>query len=84
GNVNGLGDYQFLTRYTGSTDTANYLFGSQYYQSFRPEPFNENLRWEIGRTINIGLDYSLLEGRIGGSVNLYKKETQDLIASATV
>ena len=84
GNVNGLGDYLFLTRYTGSTSTANYLFGSQYYQSFRPEPFNENLRWEIGRTINIGLDYSLLEGRIGGSVNLYKKETQDLIASATV
>src|SRR5690606_5675735 len=32
GNVNGLGDYLFLTRYTGSNELANYLFGDTYYQ----------------------------------------------------
>ena len=84
GNVNGLGDYLFLTRYTGSLNTANYQFGSGFLQTFRPEPINDDLRWEVGRTINLGLDYSLLESRISGSVNVYKKETKDLIASSLV
>lgn len=84
GNINGLGDYQFLTRYQGSTDTANYQFGSQFYQTYRPEPINSDLRWEIGRTLNIGLDYAFLNRRISGSINAYRKETTDLIASSLV
>lgn len=84
GNVNGLGDYLFLTRYEGSTSTANHQIGSGFLQTFRPEPFNENLRWEVGRTFNIGLDYSLLDRRISGSINAYKKETKDLIAEAFI
>jgi TonB-linked SusC/RagA family outer membrane protein len=84
GNVNGLGDYQFLTRYTGSNSGAGYQFGSSFYQTYRPSPVNEDLRWEIGRTLNLGLDYSLFDSRISGSINVYKKETQDLIASASI
>ncbi|QNK76518.1 TonB-dependent receptor [Winogradskyella sp. PAMC22761] len=84
GNVNGLGDYLFLTRYTGSQSTANYQFGNSFYQTYRPEPLNEDLRWEIGNTFNIGLDYSLFDRRVSGSVNLYQKETKDLIAFASV
>ena len=84
GNVNGLGDYQFLTRYNSSQDSAQYQFGSSFYQTFRPQPLNENLRWEIGRTLNLGLDYSLWNRRVSGSINVYQKETKDLIASALV
>ena len=84
GNVNGLGDYQFLTRYTGNQPTAAYQFGSGFYQTYRPEPINDDLRWEVGKTFNFGVDYALLDNRISGSVNVYKKETQDLIASAFV
>ncbi|RLJ61506.1 iron complex outermembrane receptor protein [Lacinutrix venerupis] len=84
GNVNGLRDYQFLTRYLGSTDTANYQFGSQFYQTYRPEVINEDLRWEIGKTFNLGLDYAFLDRRISGSINAYIKETNDLIADALV
>lgn len=84
GNINGLGDYQFLTRYNGSTDTANYQFGNAFYQTFRPEPINKDLRWEVGRTLNIGVDFAFLDRRISGSVNAYLKETNDLIASSIV
>ncbi len=84
GNVNGLGDYLFLTRYTGSQDSADYQFGDGFFQTFRPDPINEDLRWEIGETMNIGLDYSLFDSRISGSVNVYKKETKDLIAFANI
>ncbi|WP_179375156.1 SusC/RagA family TonB-linked outer membrane protein [Winogradskyella wichelsiae] len=84
GNVNGLGDYLFLTRYTGSQSTANYQFGNSFYQTYRPEPLNEDLRWEIGNTFNLGLDYSFFNRRVSGSINLYQKQTKDLIAFASV
>ena len=38
GNVNGLGDYNFLTRYVISTEQAQYGFGSAFYNTFRPAP----------------------------------------------
>ena len=84
GNVNGLGDYRFLTQYVGSQSTANYQFGSSFYQTYRPEPINTELRWEVGRTTNIGLDYAILDGKLRGSVNAYMKETKNLIASSSV
>ena len=84
GNVNGLGDYNFLTKYTGSRSNATYQFGSGYFQTYRPEEFNENLRWEVGKTFNIGLDYGFLNNRISGSINAYLKKTEDLISFVTV
>ena len=84
GNVNGLGDYRFLTRYTGSTSTANYQFGNSFYQTYRPEPLNEELRWEIGRTTNFGVDFAVLDNRLSGSLNYYVRETKDLIAFSSV
>ncbi|SDY02799.1 iron complex outermembrane recepter protein [Lutibacter oricola] len=84
GNVNGLADYKFLTSYLASQSTANYQFGNSFYQTYRPEPLNEELKWEVGRTFNVGIDYGLLDRRITGSVNVYLKETQDLIASSFV
>ncbi len=90
GNVNGLAPYRFLTRYNGSTSTAEYQFGYEtgdipsFYQTYRPERINKDLRWEVGRTTNIGLDYSLFNRRLSGSVNVYQKETKDLIIWALV
>lgn len=84
GNVNGLGDYRFLTRYVASQQTANYQLGNTFLQTFRPEPVNPNLKWEVGSTINVGLDYSILDNRISGSANVYRRETKDLIAFTLV
>jgi len=84
GNVNGLADYNFLTRYTGSNPQAQYGFGSTYYTTYRPAPINKDLRWEVGQTANIGLDFSFSKIKFSGSVNAYIKNTDDLIASAVV
>jgi len=84
GNVNGLGDYKFLTRYTGSTSTAYYQFGNSFYQTFRPEPINPDLRWEIGETLNLGVDYTMFNNKLSGSINIYQKTTRDLIAFTLV
>ncbi|SHI77041.1 iron complex outermembrane recepter protein [Mesonia phycicola] len=84
GNVNGLGDYEFLTRYTRSRTNANYQLGNTFVQTYRPEAINENLKWEIGKTFNAGIDYALFNSRISGSVNAYINKTQDLISYVTV
>ena len=84
GNVNGLAPYKFLTSYAGSTSTADYQLGNSFYQTYRPEPINKDIRWEVGRTLNLGLDYSLLNRRLSGSINAYQKETKDLIIWALV
>lgn len=84
GNVNGLNDYQFLTRYSQSVAGASYQLGDNFYQTYRPEPINEDLRWEVGSTFNVGIDYSLYDNRVFGSLEVYSKMTQDLIAQTTV
>ena len=42
-------------------------------------PANRKLSWERTETVNLGLDFSVLDGRLGGSVDLYRKNTTDLI-----
>lgn len=85
GNVKGLQDYLFYTKYQGVVnDAALYQFGSQFYETYRPSPINEYIKWEIGSTFNAGLDFGMFNNRITGSVNAYLKKTKDLIANVTV
>ncbi len=83
-NSNGLDDYLFLTRYTGSNDTAQYQLGGTFYNTYRPDPFNRNIRWEVGQTFNIGFDYAFFNSRLNGSINYYNKKTKDLITVVPV
>jgi len=40
---------------------------------------NDDLKWESVSGLNLGLDFSVLNKRISGSVDLYSKHTKDLI-----
>ena len=83
GNVNGLGDYLFLTRYVGSiNDGAYYQLGNRFIATARPESVNKHLKWEIGNTLNAGIDYGFFSNRFFGSLDVYRKVTKDLIAEA--
>lgn len=42
---------------------------------------NDNLKWETTYTSNIGLDFEILNGRIGGSFEVYKMVTKDLLVT---
>lgn len=55
---------------TNST-TGNALYVSQYA--------NNKLLWETTHTFNVGIDYSILNRRINGSIDLYQKNTTDLL-----
>jgi TonB-linked SusC/RagA family outer membrane protein len=40
---------------------------------------NPNLRWEFTRTLNVGLDFSILKRRITGSIEIYHAKTKDIL-----
>ena len=84
GNVNGLGDYNFLTRYVRSDSRSFYGFGGDLSTTFRPAPINKDLRWEVGQTYNAGIDFRFSKIKLNGSFNAYIRNTNDLIATAIV
>ena len=40
---------------------------------------NDNLKWETTTMLNLGIDYSFLNGRINGTIEYYNKTTKDMI-----
>ena len=45
---------------------------------------NPNLTWETTEQLNFGLDFSTINDRVSGSVDLYDKTTKDLLQSAPI
>lgn len=71
---------------------TKYAYGSSYYYSdgkwlpglsVSSNP-NPDLRWEKSTEFNVGLDWSVLDNRLGGSVTVYNKKTTDLLFLYTV
>ena len=79
GQQDGIGNYDYLSYYGLSTANATYQFGSKYYQMFRPGGYYADRKWEQTATENIGLDFGLFNDRITGSVDVYRKRTDDLL-----
>ncbi|MCG8311274.1 MAG: TonB-dependent receptor [Cytophagales bacterium] len=72
-------DYPAIASYNGSTSNAYYRFGNELYQLWKPEAYDPNIKWEETATKNIGLDFSFLDNRIGGSIDYYQRTTDDLL-----
>jgi iron complex outermembrane receptor protein len=79
-----LTDYPFLARYTTSDSSAMYQIGNQYYLLLRPEGYDANLKWEETQTWNAGLDFGFLNNRLYGSLDVYKRNTKDLLSLVPV
>lgn len=71
---------------------TKYTYGSSYYYSngtwlpglsVSSNP-NPDLKWEKSTEFNVGLDWSLLDDRLGGSIDVYNKKTTDLLFLYTV
>ncbi|WP_345158121.1 SusC/RagA family TonB-linked outer membrane protein [Flavobacterium ginsengisoli] len=66
----------YLTAYYNSNSNVG---GTQGTVRSRPNP---ELSWEKTTTTNIGLDFSLFKSRLNGSLDLYNKKGEDLLASS--
>ncbi len=72
-------DYPYMAVYRGSTPTAQYQFGNTFVNTLRPNPYDANIKWEETTTNNIGLDFGFLKNRITGTIDVYKRVTNDLL-----
>jgi TonB-linked SusC/RagA family outer membrane protein len=59
-----------------------YTWNGQGVQGYTPNTVgNANLGWEFSETVNVGLDFSVLNGRLSGTVEYYNVKTKDLLMS---
>lgn len=72
GNFDGLGLY-------GGGGIYNNGSGIAFTQLANPK-----LKWETNVTTNLGLDFGLFGNRVTGSIEVYNKETRDLLISQPV
>lgn len=71
-----INPYQTL----GSLSAINYNFGSTVTTGAYPTNVpNPNLTWEYTSTLNLGLDFGILQNRVSGSIDLYHEYTNKLL-----
>jgi len=74
--------YPYLARYIfGTNPYMAYNMGGENFMPMGPNPYNPTLKWETTETWNIGVDYSILQQKVSGSVELYYRNTFDLLNS---
>lgn len=68
----------YLTQ--GALARYPYSFENKGVLGFQPfQPRNPDLTWETTTSLNAGLDFAFLKGRITGSVDVYRQHTTDLL-----
>ena len=70
----------------GLLSTRPYNFGptgyaTGYYVSSIPNP---SLGWEFSKTLNLGLDFSLLQDRLSGTIEYYSTKTEGILQSVNL
>ncbi|WP_348822205.1 SusC/RagA family TonB-linked outer membrane protein [Flavobacterium aestuarii] len=70
-------NYKSLSIYGGF---GQYLYDGKYYTVWGPgnNP-NANLKWEVGKNINVGFDFGFYDNRITGSLNYYNRKQEDIL-----
>jgi iron complex outermembrane receptor protein len=84
-------NYGYLGIYTPSrNDAANIQIGTTstgepiFINTIRPEPFDENRKWEETTQYNLALDFGFFNNRLSGTIDGYYRETEDLLARVPV
>lgn len=80
GTVGNQGVAAYQTQ--GLLGRTAYAWNNNAAYGYRPSTIgNPDLRWETSKQSNIGLDFSLLRGRVQGSLEFYQTNTTDLLLS---
>lgn len=81
-----IGRYAALSNLTSGTYNFVTSGGTVYNTSYisATNLSNPNLKWERNSSFNFGLDYSILNGKVSGSIDLYKRTTKDLLVNRSL
>ncbi len=77
----GIDPYQSLvTLGTGGVYPQNGVYYQTYGAGRNPNP---DLRWEQKKELNVGFDFAILKNRITGSLDVFNRNTEDLLYNYT-
>lgn len=87
-----IGNYKFLARYNLSENDKSHqvIMGHDengnpiYSYMLSPSACDPNIRWESTTTYNAGVDFGIWDGLVEGSVDVYRRDTKDLLNWVTV
>ena len=77
-NIN-QGDYPSIATYHTNQHGSYYWFGNNEIIPITPKGYAAQIKWEETTTYNIGLDFGFMRNRINGSIDVYKRKTNDLL-----
>ena len=76
--------FAYIERYRGSNPNTQYILNGEVVNIVQPQFRNEDIEWEKITEYNIGLDYGFWNDRISGAIDVFRKESNDLLSEAPV
>ncbi|MGH7560240.1 MAG: SusC/RagA family TonB-linked outer membrane protein [Gemmatimonadales bacterium] len=79
-----FGNYQQYATYQLGDGQTQMQFGNEFIPTIRPSAVDPSIRWESTDAYDVGLDFSLFDNKVSGAIDVYQKNTEDLIFTVPV
>lgn len=82
-NANPIGQFTYAEKY--NVTSSGMIFGDRYYNgiAYGNTP-NPNVTWTTSSSYNLGLDFGVLNNKLTGTIDVFKRKETDILASRTV
>lgn len=77
-------NYQQYAAYVLGADQSQVQFGNTFVPTIRPNAVDPGIQWEATKSYDAGLDFSILNQKVNGSIDWYTKNTSNLIFTVPV
>jgi TonB-linked SusC/RagA family outer membrane protein len=74
----------YLQKYQLGGGNSEYYFGESPVAVALPSKRTNNLKWEETTSYNAGLDFGFLDNRLSAGLDVYYKESKDLLVNAAI
>ncbi|MEO8534851.1 MAG: TonB-dependent receptor, partial [Flavobacterium sp.] len=74
----------YLQKYQVGSGNSEYYFGTSPVPVALPSKRTNNLKWEETTSYNAGLDFGFLDNRLSAGLDVYYKESKDLLVNAAI
>lgn len=74
----------YLQRINLGSGSSQYVFGNAVTPIAVPARLSPDLKWEETTTYNVGFDYGFFDNRLSGAIDVFYKESKDLLVDAAV
>lgn len=79
GNTQGFSSYWSIAQIIPSNEVPSLDDGSNVIAFYKQHDSNPNLKWEVLEEYNMGIDYGFFNNKLQGSVELYDRNTKNMI-----